>query len=453
MYSMRLSEIEKQRQRVQETKLYGESIVWETQRVADVLENIDKVVNSLDAEFEKRTGIFNPNDMKYLFVAVMMQSLRWVISPELKTLNMENQKLQVEKDQRLKGNEKNHKGGIYDGKSSGKKYENQKINEYMKKYPEKTLSSKKEYHGEKGRDTEYRNWIEILMRPVPYDVMNSDGNGIIPNIVGLNDFDKSMEQYKNICGGNHHVATLGHDPILGWLFGTLNIISSTITFVDFSTFEVNQISPQLNKWGQTINYARPYGYPELLGYCIRSVQEDIKRIPAAVVRQSMHFASDKYCTEGLPIPLLSIINPQRAQELIEKGWNSQELKYLLQTDLLNLGINAAVSILINLILQSIYLFCMDGTEDIEILKVRIQKILLVSNLISSSSNILYVTVTKRIGKLDVAGIGVTLLNLFRSKKFIADIKQEFIARGIEKAIMGENNWMEIVMQEVYENER
>ena len=191
----------------------------------------------------------------------------------------------------------------------------------------------------------------------------------------------------------------------------------------------------------------------MLGYCIGSAVEDPKRIPAAVVRQSMHFASDKYCTEGLPIPLLGTIDPQRAQELIEKGWNSQELKYLLRTDLLNLGVNAAVSILINLILKSIYLFCMDGEEDIEILKVRIQKILLVSNIISSSSNILYVAVTKRIGKLDVAGIGVTLLNLFKSKKFISDIKQEFIARGIEKAILGTSDWTEIALQEVYENER
>ena len=99
---------------------------------------------------------------------------------------------------------------------------------------------KQEYHGEKGRDTRYRSWIEILMRPVPYDAMISDDNGVIPNIANLNGFDK---------------------------------------------------------------------------------------ISAAVVRQSMHFASDKYCTEGLPIPLLSTINPQRAQELIEKGWNSQELKF------------------------------------------------------------------------------------------------------------------------------
>ncbi|MBO5484594.1 MAG: hypothetical protein J5979_05245 [Lachnospiraceae bacterium] len=450
---MRLSKIEEQKQRVQETRLYGDNIVCETQRVADVLENIDTLVSSLDAEFEKRTGIFNPNDMKYLFVAVMLQSLRWVISPELKTLNMENQELHVEKDQRLKSDEKNHKGGIYDGKSSGKKYEDKKINEYMKKHPEKVESAKKEYHGEKGRDTRYRSWIEILMRPVPYDATNSDDNGVIPNIANLNGFDENMMQYKNICGGNHHAATLGHDPVLGWIFGTMNIMSSTITFVNFLTFEVSQTNPQLNKWKQTINYARPYGYAEMLGYCIGSAVEDPKRIPAAVVRQSMHFASDKYCTEGLPIPLLGTIDPQRAQELIEKGWNSQELQYLLRTDLLNLGINAAVSILINLILKSIYLFCMDGEEDIEILKVRIQKILLVSNIISSSSNILYVAVTKRIGKLDVAGIGVTLLNLFKSKKFISDIKQEFIARGIEKAILGTSDWTEIALQEVYENER
>lgn len=450
---MRLSKIEKQKQRVLETKQYGYSIVQETQRVADVLDNIDTLASSLDAEFEARTGIFNHNDMKYLFVAVMLQSLRWVISPELKTLNTENQKLHVEKEQRLKSNEKNHKGGIYDGKSSGKKYEDKKINEYMKSHPEKAGSSKKEYHGEKGCDTQYRSWIEILMRPVPYDAMDSDGNGIIPSIAGLNSFDKSTMQYNNIYGGNHHVATLGHDPVLGWIFGTMNIMSSTITFANFSTFEVNQVNPQLNKWGQIINYARPFGCVEMLGYCLGSAQEDIKRIPAAVVRQSMHFASDKYCTEGLPIPLLATINPQRAQELIEKGWNSQEFKYLLQTDLLNLGINAAVSILINLILQSIYLFCMDGEEEIEILKVRIRKILLVSNIITSSSNILYVAVTKRLGKLDVAGIGVTLLNLFSSRKFILDIKREFITSGIEKVIMGTSDWTEIAMQEAYKNER
>ena len=54
----------KQKRRVQETRLYGDSIVRETQRVADVLENIDALVDSLDAEFEGRTGINNPNDMK-----------------------------------------------------------------------------------------------------------------------------------------------------------------------------------------------------------------------------------------------------------------------------------------------------------------------------------------------------------------------------------------------------
>ena len=30
-------------------------------------------------------------------------------------------------------------------------------------------------------------------------------------------------------GGQHRVKTLGHDPILGWVFGVANIISDTIT--------------------------------------------------------------------------------------------------------------------------------------------------------------------------------------------------------------------------------
>ena len=71
----------------------------------------------------------------------------------------------------------------------------------------------------------------------------------------------------------------------------------------------------------------------ILHECILSTEEDYKRIAAAVVRESVHLASDRYCVEGLPIPILSTISPERAQELIGQGWNSLEFKNLLTGDL------------------------------------------------------------------------------------------------------------------------
>jgi hypothetical protein len=53
----------------------------------------------------------------------------------------------------------------------------------------------------------------------------------------------------------------------------------------------------------------------------RSVSENNRRLPIAVAKQSIHLLSDKYCKTGLPIPLISA---EKAQELIEKGWNSVE---------------------------------------------------------------------------------------------------------------------------------
>ena len=58
-------------------------------------------------------------------------------------------------------------------------------------------------------------------------------------------------------GGKYHrMYTLGHDPILGWFFGTANILTDCITFHNFNT---NRISFQLtdveyDENSQFINY-------------------------------------------------------------------------------------------------------------------------------------------------------------------------------------------------------
>ncbi|MBS6042877.1 MAG: hypothetical protein KIA08_09320, partial [Clostridium baratii] len=60
-----------------------------------------------------------------------------------------------------------------------------------------------------------RKYHEILLGSVPYDaVRKAEGY---------------KDQNTGISGVNHRYMTLGHDPILGWIFGTLNIMTNTLT--------------------------------------------------------------------------------------------------------------------------------------------------------------------------------------------------------------------------------
>lgn len=443
---MSLDELRKRRElldkKTDNTLKEVEDIVNESIRVGEIAGKAREIVDNLDEQFEKET-MLEGKDIAFLFWAVMLQTMRWVLMPELKLVQLDELQPSVTKENRLKANEKNHEGGIYDGKSSGALYETNKLQEYRNqdKYENKVKKTQDAFC--KG-DNNYISWIEILTRNVPYDATQAKDALLIPNIAGLNKRN-SKGLYNNIYGNNHHVATLGHDPILGWLFGTANIMTDTISFVDFTNYDVirghevrslgvfNETN-ELQFADMRIDYASPRDAFDIINECIQSAREDEKRIPAAVIRQAIHFASDKYCVEGLPIPILSTINTKKAQELIEKGWNSEEFKKLLKLDLAQVGISAAVDICINIIIETIYLFCCDSDEDVEIRKAKIKRILEVGSAITTSSNLVYVAVTDNMKKIDIGGVGVTLVKIFTTDSFIAQLKREYITRHFSELV-------------------
>ena len=65
------------------------------------------------------------------------------------------------------------------------------------------------------------------------------------------------------------------------------------------------------------------------------------------------------------------------------------------------------------------------------------KILMYSNVIASTSNIIYVAISRDLKKLDVGGMMVTIYRLISDSKFINDIKYEFIMNEFEKLVQGE----------------
>lgn len=422
---------------LQEMKCLAE----ESQRIWSIAHDSKNIFDDIDIRFEQLTSL-NNTDINFLFFATMLQTLRWVLLPELKLPMMEKLTLNVDKSERMASNERKHISGIYDGKKSGAEYELEVLAKYKANHLDHVQKSQNEFYGKQNK---YRSWIEILTQPVPYDAMNALDKNFIPNIAGLNK-QNSNGSYNNIYGKNHHVATLGHDPIMGWLFGTANIMTNTVSFVDFQSYDVIQghkvkslakfmQTRELQFSDQVIDYLKPRSMVSIFYECILSAEEDYKRIAAAVVRESIHLSSDKYCVEGLPIPILPTINAEKAQELIEKGWNSLEFKKILKDDTKHIGVSAVLALLINLIIEIIYMFCFDTKDDFELKKVKVKKILSMSDVMAFSSNILYVALTKNMEKMDIGGFTVTFITLLHSGDFIKKMKQEYIRNEFETLVM------------------
>jgi hypothetical protein len=264
----------------------------------------------------------------------------------------------------------------------------------------------------------YRTVNQIIFRPVPYDATQQTALNLVPDKLG---------------GISKRAFSWGHDPIFGWLFGTVNIMTRSVTF-KLPAFDTYKVSEN----GIKIKINEPSTFPTEIYQAVMSLREDNKRLPAAVFKQGLHLLADKYTKVGLPIPFLS---PDKALELMEKGWNSVEAAATVKKVLAKAAKNAAIigtqfiiSFLINEIIKAVHLMMYDENKDgdIKSYQVRTRKILLAANCISSSSNILFCAIfgaaTKNpivaAKRLDIGGFVETIRRLVVDTKFIKEIKRE-----------------------------
>jgi len=243
----------------------------------------------------KKTGL-NSIDVKLLFLATSLQLARWIIlalANRAITDKIQNNRLK-DKDPKIKKTER-------------------KANDFFSSLFDDEWGRKKE---------KYPSAKEILYDGAPYDVT-----------CGSPLFGVNME------GGLHRAHTLGHDPVLGWIFGVINILSSTITLDNFRTFTVVN-RPKPKRWDKEINVL------SAVAMAIESCQEDVNKIPAAVFSQARHLASDAFTKKGLPIPCLEVFSPEIAGKIYKEGFDS----ICLVKDVALVGTQALLSYLINAII-------------------------------------------------------------------------------------------------------
>ncbi len=379
-----------------------DELAADAERTAEIYRNAEVYLDRIDEQFEQATGL-NKTDVAFLLLATALQIGRWVIIGEL------NHYLTQKIDQPRKPHDD----------QSIKDMEKEKRHDYTKKHKDDPHVKSK-----------HRDWLNIVRDSVPYDIT------------------KGSVAFGIDMGGRYHrIHTLGHDPVLGWIFGTMNILSDTITLdktYGFRTFKV-EMSKGHKRW------IGPYSGVKGFIDAFDSIREDEKRLPAAVFAQALHLKSDEFTKLGLPIPILETFAPEFAGSIYKEGFDYlKSLKFVKSVAVV--GAQAVVSVLINMLIAAIHGLFYNPNDgyDRNLYEVRTRKILMWSNVIASSSNVItvagmevaaYFSENAELAKkgwqyLDIGGYIITMYRIIFDTKFIHKVKKEFLEKEWQKLVVG-----------------
>ncbi len=323
-------------------------------------------VDEINREFERKTGLCK-KDIAFLVVAIGLQCVRqYVIDPWI----MDKREKSKTSDE--SGEKKNADPGWY-----------------------------------------YVPTEDILINRVPFDAQNYNHT----NDSTIGGFLKGAR--------DHRYVTLGHDPILGWIFGTANILTSTITRYDMKSAHVKN-DPVTKK-----NYIHSRADNEKIAKAVidrwNSGFEDGKvAIALALCREAKHLYSDIKTADSLPIPGVMTFSSELAEKLAKYG-----------IDIASVGTEFTLASFINWIIAVVHrLFFDNKTDTEELYEVRTRKIILYSNLIASTSNIIVRTIKKDNKLLDIGGMLVTIVRLISDVRFICKVKDDFVESKLDEHFEG-----------------
>ncbi|MBD5401874.1 hypothetical protein HDR58_03600 [bacterium] len=278
-------------------------------------------------------------------------------------------------------------------------------------------------------------------------------SNIVSNPVPFDTSEHADHLAPGVSGNNHRWKCLGHYPVLGYVFGTANIMTSTVTVKDgllgVDTYHVSTSTIYRNGPKRSYSFegdvmsAKAHTdkmFDHIYARIKSNPEEGISALITALAKEHEHLRSDERSTQSLPFPVLSF-TPDVSEELHDWGLDFINLK--------TIAAQAGYSVIVNLITKILYLAFQAGKKvinaksikDITIdqsIRVRCEKILSVANVVASSTNLATILVGVLTGnlnlirKFDIGGEIVTISQLARSAKFINKIKSEYISQEVNK---------------------
>lgn len=363
-------------------------IAIDADRTAKIAKYSSAIIEDIDAQFEKATKL-NKTDITFLLFATALQCIRPYI---IGTITQRGDDKTAAKN--TKGHNVEHSNRVH-------RLYNPSIN-------------------------------EIITNPVPFDA-----------IYGGKDYGLG------IGGGfTHRAKTIGHDPLLGWIFGTMNIATSTVTVSDgLQSFHVltgtasnGTTRDKISKHADTF---------KILNSCksklIDEGVEGKEKIGVSLMKEAIHLKSDMYSTASLPLPIISTISVESARKLANYGLD--------MGNFVKVGSQAGFAVLINSLIGMIHGLYYDESiyPNKNLYSVKTRKILSYSNLIASASNVIAVAIAAAVGVssgnpevvkkslnyLDIGGIMVTVYRVISDRNFICEVKKEFLEQQWYSIVLGE----------------
>lgn len=226
---------------------------------------------------------------------------------------------------------------------------------------------------------------------------------------------------------------------MGLIFSTANIMTNTITSVKkegiLPVIKTNHVvytslykNPSIGKNASTL---------EMLNQSIQRTVNDPKVFVISLIKQIIHIGTDLYTPCGIQIPGANLVLSNKETEKLTR--------YISTGDLIKIEFSAKISELINNIITIFHNLLYDEQKysSRELYNVKTKKIILYSNLIATSSNVIWVGANifsgneKVIKDLDIGGLLVTLYHLVYDTKYIKKIKEEFVLNGFKDMIKGD----------------
>lgn len=294
---------------------------------------------------------------------------------------------------------------------------------------DQTAAGKHKYSKEE-RNKEYYNpsLSEILYKPVPFDVI-----------------DGSNKKFEESGKFKHRGKTLGHDPLLGLIFGTANIATATVTLTH-GKFNYESYHVKTNERNRD-GFAERADTVKVFEYTMDKIVNDTggdgrKRVAASFSKEIIHLKSDVYSKDSLPLPLLTSISPKLAGKLAEYGIDCANLLYV-GKQLEVIGKQAGYAVFINYLVSIFHRLFFNGItkEEEKLYEVRTRKIIAFSNVIATAFNLgtcgfaaYNGDYKKAVENLDVGGLCVTVYRVINDTQFINKVRHELVIGTFEKEI-------------------
>ena len=295
---------------------------------------------------------------------------------------------------------------------------------------DKELAEKTPFHSDEHSnrsDTKYyASREEIISNPVPFDAFQKTHDNQW--------YKDNNEERPGFSGFNHRATALGHDPLLGLVIGTANIMTSTITRNDFKSWHVNTQAHLRthNESEYFVNLDTIYDRASTIDI-FRHITSRLKNegeegwitLGCALLKEIVHLFTDLPSKQSLPIPIISTFSPTLARKLSLYGLNTGTIVQ-----------GGFATMFINWLIGFLHGLCKGKNDDEQLYMVRTRKIIMYSDIFSTCSDLGYSLFLAYMGdkntmrKFDLGGYLVTLYQISNSSKIISEIESEFYRNKI-----------------------